>query len=122
MAGVGATCLSRARAGWAAAGGLASPGQWRQAHTAGWMCRAVSLGWGLAGCHWYSSVLLGCLPPQRPLPPELPHTVSVSGLELSCPGKVDSEVMTLNARQLDSNFKKLHSLRVEMKEKLPSKT
>ena len=79
-------------------------------------------GMGIGRLPLYSSDSLGCLWPGPSLPPELPHTVSVSGLELSCPGKVDSEVMTLNARQLDSNFKKLHSLRVEMKEKLPSKT
>ena len=74
-----------------------------------------------AGRCWYSLGPLGCLRPRPPPAPELPRTVSVFGLELSCPGKVDSEVMTLNARQLDSNFKKLHSLRVEMKEKLPSR-
>ena len=63
-----------------------------------------------AGCRQYRLGPLGCLPPQRPLAPELPPTVSVFGLELSCPGKVDSEVTTLNAPQLDSNFKKLHIL------------
>ena len=63
----------------------------------------------------------GCLPPLRPLPPELPRTESVFGLELSRPGKVDSEITILNAAQLDSNFKKLHSLRVETKEKFPSR-
>ena len=62
------------------------------------------------------------LPVARALPAPGTSTHCISfGLELSCPGKVDSEVMTLNAPQLDSNFKKLHSLRVEMKEKLPSR-
>ena len=51
--------------------------------------------------------------PGPPLPPELPRTVSLFGLELSCPGKVDSEVMILNAAQLDSNFKKLHILELK---------
>lgn len=66
-----------------------------------------------AGRRQYRLGPLGCLPPQRPLAPELPRTVSVFGLELSCPGKVDSEVTTLNAPQLDSNFKKLHILELK---------
>ena len=100
-------------AGWAAAGGLVSPWRWRRALTAGWMYRAVSLGWGSAGCHSYSLGSLCCLQTGPPLPPELPRTVSLFGLELSCPGKVDSEVMILNAAQLDSNFKKLHILELK---------
>jgi len=68
-----------------------------------------------AGCRQYRLGPLRCLPPQRPLAPELPPTVSVFGLELSCPGKVDSEVTTLNAPQLDSNFKKLHILELKQR-------
>ena len=41
------------------------------------------------------------------------------GLELSCPGKVDSEVMTLNAPQLDSNFKKFHILELKRRKSCP---
>ena len=88
------------------------------------MCRVVSLGWGsgrLPLVQLGSARLPVAWAPLPSLLLELPGTISVFGLELSCPGKVDSEVMTLNAPQLDSNFKKLHILRVETKEKLPSR-
>ena len=77
------------------------------------MYRAVSLEWGSG---WPLLVQLGSarLPAAQADPaPELPRTVSVFGLELSCPGKVDSEVMILNAAQLNSNFKKLHILELK---------
>ena len=77
------------------------------------MYRAVSLEWGSG---WPLLVQLGSarLPAAQADPaPELPCTVSVFGLQLSCPGKVDSEVMILNAAQLNSNFKKLHILELK---------
>ena len=81
------------------------------------MCRAVSLGWesGRLLLVQLGSAKLptAWAPAPALLPPELPDTVSVFGLQLSCPGKVDSEVMTLNAPQLDSNFKKLHILELK---------
>ncbi|XDB53954.1 hypothetical protein ABFV05_007570 [Capra hircus] len=86
--------------GWAAKGSRASPGRWRRELRARRMCWRVSRGARPKGRRLYRSGLLGCLRPGAPAL-ELPHTVSVFGLQLSCSGKVDSEVMILNAAQLD---------------------
>ena len=100
------------RLGWAAKGSRASPGRWRRELRARRMCWRVSRGARPKGRRLYRSGLIGCLRPGAPAL-ELPHTVSVFGLQLSCSGKVDSEVMILNAAQLDSNFKKLHILELK---------
>ena len=98
--------------GWAAKGSRASPGRWRRELRARRMCWRVSRGARPKGRRLYRSGLIGCLRPGAPAL-ELPHTVSVFGLQLSCSGKVDSEVMILNAAQLNSNFKKLHILELK---------
>ncbi|XDB53960.1 hypothetical protein ABFV05_007576 [Capra hircus] len=69
------------RLGWAAKGSRASPGRWRRELRARRMCWRVSRGARPKGRRRYLSGLLGCLRPGAPAL-ELPHTVSVFGLQL----------------------------------------